>query len=159
MTRAAALGLCLAAPAAGSEAGFEPAPVLNELSDVTWPARAGADGPGAETLRLKAGLLCVAWARDMIGQHWRVLDALEGPATWSHARQLLWQQVGWVDAFERRQLRPVIDEDSQRALLRVWWPEGISTEAGSAAAAEMHRFCLRLPGLLGTVDPDGPLGL
>ncbi|TCO72109.1 hypothetical protein [Rhodovulum euryhalinum] len=142
-----------ASPAAAVEMPFDPGPTLDELSTVAVPPP-----EMSETARLKAGILCVAWARDMIGQHWRLLDVLDGPGTWSIARQQLWLQVGWVEEFETRHLRPVIDAASQEDLLEAWWPGGVTTPAGSEGAIRMHRFCMGLPGLLGTVDPDAPPG-
>lgn len=121
-----------------------------------WEAHAGPLSDEVETARLKAGILCVAWARDMIDQHWRMLDALEGQSTWTREREQLWHQIGWVEEFEDRYLRPRIDEESQTMLFAVWWPAGISTPAASDEAEEMHRFCLGLPGLLGSVDPFSP---
>ncbi|TCP41427.1 hypothetical protein [Rhodovulum marinum] len=144
---AAAAALLGAGPAMAGEAPFDPGPTLRDLS----PA-------ATETQRLKAGILCVAWARDMIEQHWHLLDALDGAGTWSQARQQLWMQVRWVEEFETRQLRPLIDADSQRELCAAWWPDGIRTPAGTEPAMRMHRFCAVLPGLLGTVDPDAPPG-
>lgn len=121
-----------------------------------WPLADAGASDAVETARLKAGVLCVAWASDMIDQHWRLLDALEGPGTWTRARQQLWLQIGWIEAFEADYLRPRIDPDSQRALRDVWWPEGAGTPADSEAAETMHRFCRGLPGLLGAIDPRSP---
>ncbi|MGC9419628.1 MAG: hypothetical protein ACP5EN_11730 [Rhodovulum sp.] len=150
---AAAAALLCAGPALSGEAPFDPGPTLRELSPV-----AATRSAASETQRLKAGILCVAWARDMIDQHWRLLDALDGPGTWSQARQQLWMQHRWVAEFETRHLRPLIDADSQRELRAAWWPDGIRTPAGTESAMRMHRFCAVLPGLLGTVDPDAPPG-
>lgn len=152
----AALGL-LAAAQATEAAPFDPGPTLADLAAVAAAAPMAAEATDlTETQRLKAGILCVAWARDMIDQHWRLLDVLDGVGTWSERRQHLWQQVGWVADFETRELRPVIDAASQQDLMAAWWPEGVRTPAGSAAAMRMHRFCAGLPGLLGTVAPDAP---
>lgn len=151
--------LAMAGPAAGGARPFDPGPTLEELSPVAARSRdAGLAAGASETELLKAGILCVAWARDMIGQHWGLLDGLDGPGTWSQARQQLWMQVRWVEEYETRQLRPVIDADSQQDLLGAWWPDGVATPAGSEAAIRMHRFCMALPGLLGTVDPRAPPG-
>ncbi|PTW51225.1 MULTISPECIES: hypothetical protein [Rhodovulum] len=121
-----------------------------------WGADPATLSDGVATARLQAGILCAAWARDMIGQHWRRLDHEDGPGTWSADRQTLWFQLGWIAEFERRYLRPRIDAESQEALQAAWWPEGVSTQAGSSEAAQIHRFCLRLPGLFGSIDPDAP---
>ncbi|TCM77587.1 hypothetical protein EV216_12913 [Rhodovulum steppense] len=153
--RALAAALMLGTPAMAGDVPFDPEATLAELAPLATPA----DDPDlSDTARLKAGILCVAWARDMIAQHWRVLDRLDGPGTWSRARQQLWLQAGWVEEFEARQLRPVIDAASQTDLLAVWWPDGVRTEAGSESALRMHRFCTGLPGLLGTITPDTPHG-
>ncbi|OLS50923.1 hypothetical protein [Rhodovulum sulfidophilum] len=119
-----------------------------------WEAEPADLSDEVATARLRAGILCTSWARDLISQHWRRLDRLVGPGTWSSDRQTLWLQLGWVDAFERRYLRPRIDADSQEVLAATWWPDGISTPAGSTGATEMHRFCMRLPGVFGSIDPD-----
>jgi len=151
--------LAMAGPVSGGARPFDPGPTLEELSPVAARSAGGGAPTGAsQTERLKAGILCVAWARDMIEQHWRLLDVLDGAGTWSQARQQLWMQVRWVEEFETRELRPVIDAGSQRDLLGAWWPDGVGTPAGSEAALRMHRFCTMLPGLLGTVDPEAPPG-
>lgn len=124
-----------------------------------WPLDDPGVSDAVETARLRAGVLCVAWANDMIAQHWRLLDSLEGPGTWTRERQRLWLQIGWIEDFESTYLRPRIDADSQRALLDVWWPEGVGTPAGSAAAESMHGFCRGLPGVLEAVDPNSPYRL
>lgn len=157
---AAAVVAGAALPALAAEPPFDPAAALAGvvLADIL-PGPDGAPKPGAETAWLRTGLLCAAWARDMIGQHWHLLDRLEGPGTWSDARQRLWLQAVWVDEFEARHLRPLIDADSQAELVRAWWPGGVATPAGSAEAIAMHGFCGGLPGLLGSVDPQTPYGL
>ncbi|GAA0302681.1 hypothetical protein [Rhodovulum strictum] len=152
---ALAMALNIGTAARAGEAPFDPEAALAELAPL---AIAAGEADLSDTARLKAGILCVAWARDMIAQHWRVLDALDGPGTWSRARQQLWMQAGWVEEFEAQQVRPVIDAASQTDLLALWWPDGVRTEAGSAAAMRMHRFCTGLPGLLGTITPDAPPG-
>jgi len=150
------LGLAPAASAM-EPVPFELRPEIEALVTAdSWAAAVDHLSDEVETARLKAGILCVAWARDMIGQHWRMLDALEGESTWPRERQQLWQQIGWVDEFEDRYLRPRIDVDSQEALLVAWWPDGVGTPAASDEAERVHRFCLGLPGLLGSVDPHSP---
>lgn len=149
----------LVLPAGAAEPPFDPG---TELAGVALsgilPDDSGLPPPGAETAWLRTGILCTAWARDMIGQHWHLIDRLEGPGTWSDARQELWLRSVWVDEFEARYLRPLIDAESQASLVQVWWPGGVATPAGSAGAVTMHAFCTGLPGLLGSVDPHSPYG-
>jgi len=140
---------------------FEPALTLPpEIAPLVmaddWPRPAAADE--VETARLRAGLMCVGWARDMIDQHWQMLDRRDGDGSWTRERQNLWLQIAWIEEFETRYLRPRIDAASQAALMEVWWPEGVRTEAGSDEARWMHEFCVGLPGLLGRIDPASPYG-
>ncbi|RSK34138.1 hypothetical protein EJA01_08400 [Rhodovulum iodosum] len=141
-------------------AGARPPQLATEIARLVladdWVEVEGELSDAVETARLKAGILCVSWARDMIDQHWHLIDRSEGAGSWPPERQNLWRQIGWVDAFETQYLRPRIDADSQAALRAAWWPEGVATRATSDAAREMHRFCMSLPGLLGSIDPYSP---
>ncbi|ARC89517.1 hypothetical protein [Rhodovulum sp. MB263] len=149
------LGLALSnGPARAGSAAPAVDPRLAEAVAGEWEDAPADLSDEVATARLKVGILCTSWARDLIAQHWRRLDRLVGPGTWSSDRQTLWLQLGWVEAFERRYLRPRIDADSQEALAAAWWPDGVSTPAGSAGATEMRRLCMRLPGVFGSIDPD-----
>lgn len=114
------------------------------------------DAIGGKSARIKAAIWCEAWARDMIDQHWTLLDRTEGQGSWSAARQSLWIQPGWIDEFARDFLDPQIDGETRTTMRSTWWPEGVGTLAGSPEALNAHDFCRYLPGLLYAINPVSP---
>lgn len=84
----------VALPASAEPVPPEFAPEVAPLvaADV-WAEPADALSEAVETARLTSGILCMAWARDMIDQHWHLLDRQEGTGTWTPERQTLWRQT------------------------------------------------------------------
>lgn len=91
---ALALAAGLAVPAAAEPVPPDFPPEIAPLvSADEWAEPDAALSGAVETARLKSGILCVAWARDMIDQHWHLLDREEGAGTWTSERQTLWRQI------------------------------------------------------------------